>query len=319
MDHDAYSVLIGRLREAGEMGWLSATFTPKGTGHWTYEVFGTGRPDTALFRCRTSDNPFLPSGFTDTVRGQYSSVMAAQELEGQFVDSGGTLFRREWFPIVDRLPPLTGKVRAWDFAATAEDQAKARDPDFCAGLLMARGADRNLYILDVRRLRGTPQQVEALVRHTAQVDGTDTLIVAEQEPGSAGKFVISHYLRLLLGFTFYGVRSTGSKADRAQPLAAQAEGGAVRLLRGAWNKDFLDEAEAFPFGRHDDQVDAASLALSRLALIEGYVSQMPEVFTRGYESPFPDSGGGGGAGRVPLDQLYPDLLPRKGREDDLWP
>jgi hypothetical protein len=88
----------------------------------------------------------------------------------------------------------------------------------------------------------------------------------EQEPGSAGATVIDHYLRLLSGFTFHGERSTGSKADRAQPLAAQAEGGTVKLLRGDWNKDFLDELELFPFGAHDDIVDSTTLAFRRLAL-----------------------------------------------------
>ena len=63
---------------------------------------------------------------------------------------------------------------------------------------------------------------------------------------------------------FHGERSTGSKADRAQPLAAQAEGGTVKLMRSPWNKDFLDEIEIFPFGTHDDQADAASLALAKL-------------------------------------------------------
>jgi phage terminase large subunit-like protein len=78
--------------------------------------------------------------------------------------------------------------------------------------------------------------------------------------------VIDHYRRHVLpGFIFYGQRSTGSKADRAQPLAALAEGGAVQLLRGPWNREFLDEIESFPFGGvHDDQVDAASLAASQL-------------------------------------------------------
>jgi len=36
---------------------------------------------------------------------------------------------------------------------------------------------------------------------------------------------VSGYLRLLCGYDFHGQRSTGSKADRARPLAAQAEGG----------------------------------------------------------------------------------------------
>jgi hypothetical protein len=39
----------------------------------------------------------------------------------------------------------------------------------------------------------------------------------------------------------------------------------VKLLAGPWVKDFLDEAELFPFSAHDDQVDAAALAFNKLA------------------------------------------------------
>jgi predicted phage terminase large subunit-like protein len=286
MSVDAFTIAIGRLREAGEQGWLSATFTPKGRQHWTYETFATGRPDTAIFHARTADNPFLPAGFHERTRAQYTSVLAAQELEGEFIDAGGTMFRREWFTIVDRVPPLAGCVRAWDLASTPKDESTARDPDFTVGLKMGKARDGTHYILDVRRLRGRPQEVQALVRHTADLDGREVAVWMEQEPGSAGVALIDHYLRLLAGFTFHGVRSTGSKADRAQPLAAQAEGGTVKLLRGPWNKEFLDEAEIFPFGRHDDQVDAASLALAKLAWIGSIVPQEPIVLTRGYQDPF---------------------------------
>jgi phage terminase large subunit-like protein len=87
----------------------------------------------------------------------------------------------------------------------------------------------------------------------------------EMEGGSSGKIVADHYARLLLGWNFRSESSTGSKADRAQPLAAASERGLVRLLSGHWNKDFLDEIELFPFGRHDDCVDSASLAFNKLA------------------------------------------------------
>src|SRR5262245_44720572 len=49
MHEDAWNVALGSLREAGEAGWLTATFTPKGLTHWTYQVFGNPRPDTAIF------------------------------------------------------------------------------------------------------------------------------------------------------------------------------------------------------------------------------------------------------------------------------
>jgi predicted phage terminase large subunit-like protein len=108
--------------------------------------------------------------------------------------------------------------------------------------------------------------VQALVRRTAEADGRDVRVWLEQEPGSAGVTVAAHFLQLLGGFDFHAERSTGRKPDRARPLAAQAEGGTVKLARGPWNKDFLDEMKVFPLGRHDDQVDAASLAFSKLAV-----------------------------------------------------
>jgi predicted phage terminase large subunit-like protein len=298
MHLDAFTIAIGRLREAGEQGWLSATLTPKGRNQWCHDVFATGRPNTAIFHCRTADNPFLPEGFHDTVRQQYTSALAEQELKGRFVDLGGALFRREWFAVTDRIPPLTARVRAWDLAATPEDEKKSRDPDWCAGVLMGKAADRTLYVLDVRRLRGTPQQVQSLVISTAQADGPEVAIVMEEEGGSSGKIVIADFARRLCGaFDFRGVRSTGSKTTRASPLAAAAEAGLVKLASGPFNRDFLDEFELFPLGAHDDIVDAASLAAARLARTEGYLAQPPELLTPGYEGPFgagPFVGGGGG-------------------------
>jgi hypothetical protein len=133
MPPEVFPIASGRLREAGEQGWLTATFTPKGRLHWTFEVFATGRPDTALSRARTRDNPFLPAGFHDTVRRQYTSELSAQELEGQFLDAGGVLFRRDWFAVVGQAPPLRSLVRAWDLAATPKDEDKANDPGAAPG------------------------------------------------------------------------------------------------------------------------------------------------------------------------------------------
>ena len=187
------------------------------------------------------------------------------------------MFQRAWFPIVEvaQVPPMVSMVRAWDLAGTVKDEKKGNDPDYTAGVLMGRTAEGTFYVLDVKRLRGTPQQVQALVRQTAESDGDGVHIHMEQEPGSAGKFVVGEFLRLLAGYVFGGERSTGSKADRALPFAAQAEGGAVKLVRGPWNRDYLDELEVFPFGRHDDQVDATSAAFAKL--VDGVYPFLPET------------------------------------------
>jgi len=86
----------------------------------------------------------------------------------------------------------------------------------------------------------------------------------EQEPGSSGKDTIATYVRLLKGYSFRGDRVTGSKEERADPFAAQAEAGNVKLLRAEWNRAYLEELEQFPHGKHDDQVDASSGAFAQL-------------------------------------------------------
>ena len=58
--------------------------------------------------------------------------------------------------------------------------------------------------------------------------------------------------------------STGDKAVRAEPFAAQCEAGNVKLLRGTWNEVYIDELTSFPSGAHDDQVDASSASFSKV-------------------------------------------------------
>lgn len=86
MGQEVFNIVIGRLREEGEQGFLGATFTPKGRFHWTYKVFASGGPDSEVFRARTTDNPFLPDNFADVIRRQYTERMARQELGGEFLD-----------------------------------------------------------------------------------------------------------------------------------------------------------------------------------------------------------------------------------------
>jgi len=262
MDEDAYSICIGRLREAGEQGWLSAGFTPKGRQHWTYKVFGQGRPDTELFTARTRDNPFNPTGFEDKLRQQYTSAFAEQELAGQFVDLAGTVARREWFRIVDVAPTCSRRIRAWDFAGTPEN-AQGRG-DYTAGALMGQ-TEAGWILLNVVRERIAGGQIEHFIRRVAEQDGTETEIAIEQEPGGAGKIVVSHFMRALAGFAVQTVRPSTSKLTRAMPFLAQAEAGNISLLRGAWNDAFLDEAASFPGGENDDQMDSATHAFNALA------------------------------------------------------
>lgn len=202
--------------------------------------------------------------------------------------SAGKVFRREWFEIVDAVPADLIKVRYYDLAATEPPRRGTFDPDWTRGVLMGMDRRRKIfYILGIVSVRGRPGDVEMLVRQTAQLDGVDVPIWIEQEPGASGKAIIDHYQRnVLAGFAVRGDNVTGNKLSRADPLSAQAEAGNVKLLRGAWNREFLDEAEMFPEGLHDDQIDAASGAFSKLIIpharntvsVASHVVKADEIF-----------------------------------------
>jgi len=263
MPREAFDVVIGRLRQDGRQGWLSATFTPKGKAHWTYEVFGRGTPDTLLVTAPTRANPFLPSTFYDGVRGQYTSWLARQELEGEFVEREGTIARREWFPIVDAAPVEAVRVRYWDFAATEREQRG--DPDYTVGTRMAT-ASGIFYVEHVVRGRFGPGEVERIVRQTAELDGRLAPVGMEQEPGSSGKLFANAMIRALAGWNVRAIPSSGDKVQRTMPFVAQAEAGNVWLVRGDWNETWLDEVAAVPNGAHDDQWDSAGGAFNMLAM-----------------------------------------------------
>jgi hypothetical protein len=59
-----------------------------------------------------------------------------------------------------------------------------------------------------------------------------------------------------------------AKIVRAMPLAAQVEAGNVRVVRGPWNNDYIEELCAFPQWAFADQVDASSGAFNKLAQSE---------------------------------------------------
>jgi len=94
---EAFDILIGRLREGGEMGWLTSTFTPKGKQHWTYKTFGTGALDTELIHAQSDENPFLPPEYVANIRKKYTAQQIKQELGGAFVEGGGNhYFPHNW-------------------------------------------------------------------------------------------------------------------------------------------------------------------------------------------------------------------------------
>ena len=116
---------------------------------------------------------------------------------------------------------------------------------------------------------------------TAFMDGFDTDIVMEQEPGSLAIDLIDYYAKKVLNnFHFKGNRVTGDKELRATPFSTAVKQGRVYIVKGAWNDEYYDELELFPNGRYKDQVDASSGGFNHLRTNINYTHIPIEVGSR---------------------------------------
>ncbi len=175
-----------------------------------------------------------------------------------------SLFATGQIAVLEEAPPCRRVVRAWDLAATAAEGG-ARDPDWTVGVKLGRTEDGGVAVLDVVRLRAGPAAVADTIVQTAKRDGRGVLIALPQDPGQAGKQQVAWLTGLLEGFRVAASPESGAKITRAAPVAACVEAGRMSLLRGAWNRAFLDELRDFPGGRKDDQVDALARGVALLA------------------------------------------------------
>lgn len=223
---------------------------------------------------------FVPSKLTDNpgidADSYRQALQALDPIERRRLEEGdwwsttlGTMFERESVVIIDNsdIPEVTSAARAvrfWDLAATEPSQSTP-NPDWTVGTLML--FDSGIaYILDVRKIRAKGEKVEQFVAQTAYEDGKGVSIRMEQEPGSAGKALVDQYARYVVpGHDFQGIRSTGDKVTRARPFAAAVANGNVRIVRGPWLTEWMDELSSFPEAcDHDDQVDSAVGAFTYL-------------------------------------------------------
>ncbi len=194
-----------------------------------------------------------------TIRDRLGPYFWAALYQQRPAPRGGGQFRREWFRIVDVAPAGVRRVRSWDLAATEGGG------NWTVGTRLAVTDDGTYFVEDVVRGQWSSGQRDAMIRQTAELDGTAVPVLVTEEGGSGGKAQAAAITRTLAGFPVNTVRETGSKELRADPFRSQCEAGNVRLVRGEWNRTWLDELSTFPRGKYDDQVDSVANGFNWLA------------------------------------------------------
>jgi predicted phage terminase large subunit-like protein len=180
------------------------------------------------------------------------------------IAAGGDMFPTERFQIISSVDrsQIRKSIRYIDKAGTKDGGA------YTAAALVHDMRDGTTVVEDVIRGQWSAIERETRILQAAQSDKSFCKrysVWIEQEPGSGGKESAEGTVRRLKGFDAHADKVTGAKEIRAEPYAAQVQNGDVSLVAGAWNREFLQEHEEYPYGKYLDQVDATAGAFNKLA------------------------------------------------------
>lgn len=177
------------------------------------------------------------------------------------VPGEGVLFKREWFKrIVTKAPAGLRWVRAYDLAVSTKTSSDHTASFRCA----LDESSGDLYIADGFRGRIEFPEQKRLIKELIESEPDTRHCIESALHGQAFVQELQREVRLARrGIS--AVRPDADKVTRAHAWTARAEAGKVVLVQGPWIGEFLDEVCSFPFAKHDDQVDAVSLAVQVIA------------------------------------------------------
>jgi predicted phage terminase large subunit-like protein len=238
----------------------SAWFISTPSGHnYFHDLFQRGKNGDAgwaSFQFSSTANPFLDAQELADISRDMPILVRRQEIDAEFVQLAGALFKREQVRFLESEPHGVRWCRSWDLAFTTKTTS-----DYTVGVRVGMMDDGTIVVADVVRGRWEWPQAVRMIASTARADGSSVRQGVEVVGAQVGAIQTLMADPLLVGLTFTPLQVHNDKTTRALPLIARCEQGKLAVVRGAWNREFLDELSAFPETKHDDQVDALSGAL----------------------------------------------------------
>ncbi len=189
--------------------------------------------------------------------GGGADAIAAQ-LDQWPLQIGGTMFRADWLPIIEPHEAPGGvDKRGWDFAGS-----KARRADMTANACVRRGSDKRFYLVDSAAMRGGPGDVDAFIRARHLLDPRDLDWSIPRDPGATGIHFAEYVARELAPGRYVDSTPEVGKVQSAKPVSSLAQHGSFAIVRHPGCEATRAQLIDFPYGEHDDLVDAISRALA---------------------------------------------------------
>jgi predicted phage terminase large subunit-like protein len=236
--------------------------TPHGHNYF-HDLFQRGKNGDAAwasFQFPSTSNPYLDATELADIAKDMPTLVKRQEIDAEFVQLAGAMFKRDDVRILETEPAGVHWVRSWDLAFTTKTTS-----DYTAGIKVGMMEDGCIVVTNIVRGRWEWPQAVRIIAATAQADGPTVPQGIEVVGAQTGMIQTLMADPLLANLTFQPISVHQDKVSRALPVISRCEQKKLAIVRGDWNKEFLDELSSFPESKHDDMVDALSASLVMLS------------------------------------------------------
>jgi predicted phage terminase large subunit-like protein len=193
-----------------------------------------------------------PRDVLESLRAQLGAETFAAQYQQQPMAPGGAMIKRVWVRPYDQLPEFGIIIQSWD---VANKEGEENDYSVCTTWLVH---EHKYYLIDVLRGRFDFPTLRTKVSEHAKLHKPSHILIEDAGVGTA----LIQELETA-DFAVIAVKPEYDKKIRMAIQSGKFENGQVFFPNEApWLADLEAELFAFPNGRHDDQVDSISQALS---------------------------------------------------------
>lgn len=258
---DFYSRLMGKEKEPGpyfHKYMRSKAIQDNGKALWP-DYFPLSKKDALKLLKKYPEqyeNGAPPESLEEKKNDAGSLIFGAQ-YQNDTSAMEGHIFKAEFLKGHVVPEDIVEGVQTYDLAITTKESS-----DYTAHILLGRSMDNRLHVMQAYRDKISFNDTKDLIisrYRTSPVDVSRIGIEAiAYQQAMSDTLIEETYLPIT------AIKPTKDKHTRALPLSALFENGKLRLTRGEGVDTLREELLQFPYGDHDDLIDALGMAVSLL-------------------------------------------------------
>jgi predicted phage terminase large subunit-like protein len=175
---------------------------------------------------------------------------------------GTSIIKREWWRVWDKpnIPDCYFRIQTYDTAFSKKETADYSVISTWGIFYPNEGREPHIILLDVEKGRWDFPELKKKAMENLRYHDPELVII---EAKATGMPLIHELRRAGIHATAFSPNRGQDKHVRVNTVAPIFEAGHVWRSDDDWAIEMMEECAAFPFGEHDDMVDAMTLALLR--------------------------------------------------------